>query len=221
MNKIRGVLYFIICVISIFLVVVSMAIFRKANHKCRQIWAKFQKLVIGYKVEQIGEFDPDANIILINHRSMLDIIILEDIYPKNLAWVSKKEIGEIFILGKILTLPKMIAVDRKNPRSIVSLVRDIKDRVDNGRVIAMFPEGTRGRGEKLLKFQDGAKVAIQKLNLKVQPIVLKDTLKLLDAKNISLNSGVVKVACLDVIDTTSPTWYEDLRKDMQEVYDKL
>ena len=162
--------------------------------------------------------------ILLNHKSMLDIMILEEIYPKNLAWVAKKEIGELPFFGKILKTPKMIEVDRKNSRSIVSLIKDVKDRLSSGRVIAIFPEGTRGRGEKMLKFQDGAKVLSQKLKLKIQPIVLKDTLYNFDVKEVKIRSGKIKVNCLEMIDLSKPqdeNWYKNLRVFMQKAYDEM
>lgn len=224
MAKINGVIYAIWCFLSIAVVVILFYIIPKKNYKIRKIWAKIQRFVIGYKIEKIGEFDKNADMIVINHKSMLDIIILEEIYPKNLAWVAKKEIGEMPFFGKILKTPKMIEVDRKNSRSIVHLIKEAKNRLDEGRVIAIFPEGTRGRGEKMLKFQDGAKVLSQKLKLKIQPIVLKDTLYNFDVKEVKIRSGKIKVNCLEIIDLSKPqdeNWYRNLHEIMQKTYDEM
>lgn len=224
MAKINGVIYAIWCFLSIAVVVILFYIIPKKNYKIRKIWAKIQRFVIGYKIEKIGEFDKNADMIVINHKSMLDIIILEEIYPKNLAWIAKKEIGEMPFFGKILKTPKMIEVDRKNSRSIVHLIKEAKNRLDEGRVIAIFPEGTRGRGEKMLKFQDGAKVLSQKLKLKIQPIVLKDTLYNFDVKEVKIRSGKIKVNCLEMIDLSKSqdeNWYKNLREVMQKTYDEM
>lgn len=219
-SKIRGILYAIEFVISVLAVVFFMAIFRNHMHKIRIIWAKTQLFFSGTNIELYGKFDDSANMIIMNHQSLLDIIVMESIYPKNLSWIAKKEIGQIPILGLILKLPKMIPVDRKNPREIVKLLKEVKDRVENGRVVAIFPEGTRGRGEKLLKFQTGAKVLTEKLKLKVQPVVLINTKKVLDSKNLILNKGTVKIMPLDIIDTTNENWFEQVRSQMQECLDK-
>ncbi|EPH10248.1 1-acylglycerol-3-phosphate O-acyltransferase [Campylobacter ureolyticus ACS-301-V-Sch3b] len=224
MAKINGVIYAVWCFLSIAVVVILFYIVPKKNYKIRKIWAKIQRFVIGYKIEKIGEFDEKIDMILLNHKSMLDIIILEEIYPKNLAWVAKKEIGDLPFFGKIIKTPKMIEVDRKNSRSIVSLIKDVKDRLSNDRVIAIFPEGTRGRGEKMLKFQDGAKVLSQKLKLKIQPIVLKDTLYNFDVKEVKIRSGKIKVNCLEMIDLSKPqdeNWYKNLHEVMQKTYDEM
>lgn len=221
MAKIRAFFYFIYCVITIALVVLAMKIDNKNHRKYRRIWAKFQRYFIRYKVKQIGEFDESADLIVINHRSMLDIIILEEVHPRDLAWVAKKEIGEIKILGGIISLPRMIALDRSNPRSIVSLIKDAKDRLANNRVIAIFPEGTRGRGEKMLKFQEGAKILATKLNLRIQPIVLKDTLNSFDVKNFIIKKSEISMKILPSFKPNGDHWYENLQNEMQKAYDKI
>lgn len=221
MAKIRAFFYFIYCVITIALVVLAMKIDNKNHRKYRRIWAKFQRYFIRYKVKQIGEFDESADLIVINHRSMLDIIILEEVHPRDLAWVAKKEIGEIKILGGIISLPRMIALDRSNPRSIVSLIKDAKDRLANNRVIAIFPEGTRGRGEKMLKFQEGAKILATKLNLRIQPIVLKDTLNSFDVKNFIIKKNEISMKILPSFKPNGDHWYENLQNEMQKAYDEI
>lgn len=221
MAKIRAFFYFIYCVITIALVVLAMKIDNKNHRKYRRIWAKFQRYFIRYKVKQIGEFDESADLIVINHRSMLDIIILEEVHPRDLAWVAKKEIGEIKILGGIISLPHMIALDRSNPRSIVSLIKDAKDRLANNRVIAIFPEGTRGRGEKMLKFQEGAKILATKLNLRIQPIVLKDTLNSFDVKNFIIKKSEISMKILPSFKPNGDHWYENLQNEMQKAYDEI
>ena len=221
MAKIRAFFYFIYCVITIALVVLAMKIDNKNHRKYRRIWAKFQRYFIRYKVKQIGEFDESADLIVINHRSMLDIIILEEVHPRDLAWVAKKEIGEIKILGGIISLPRMIALDRSNPRSIVSLIKDAKDRLANNRVIAILPEGTRGRGEKMLKFQEGAKILATKLNLRIQPIVLKDTLNSFDVKNFIIKKSEISMKILPSFKPNGDHWYENLQNEMQKAYDEI
>lgn len=58
--------------------------------KLRKSWARFQKNILFCKYEVIGEFDLKANMILMNHQSTLDIIALEDLYPKIYVGLPKK-----------------------------------------------------------------------------------------------------------------------------------
>ena len=47
----------------------------------------------------------------------------------------------------------MISIDRENKAGIINLLKEAKDRLDKGRPIAMFPEGTRSDGKSMLSFK--------------------------------------------------------------------
>ena len=113
----------------------------------------------------------------------------------------------------------MIAVERENKQSLIKLLSDAKDRVANGRVLAIFPEGTRSATGKLLPFKGGAKILAEKLNLKVQPIVIVGS-EILDAKNFSFKGGEIKIVCLDLVDTAKADWLDATREKMQAVLDE-
>lgn len=219
MSKIRALFFAIEFVISVVLVVFFMWLFNDKNRAIRKFWGRSQRFFGGYKLEVIGDFSDEANILLINHQSMLDIIVIEELHPKNVCWIAKAQIGKIPIIGKILSLPKMIAVERENKHSLIKLLSEAKDRVENGRVLAIFPEGTRSQTNKLLPFKGGAKILVEKLNLKVQPIVIvgSDAMKV---KEFSFKKADIKLFCLDLVDTSKENWLEATRESMQKVLDE-
>ena len=219
MSKIRALFFAIEFVISVVLVVFFMWLFNDKNRAIRKFWGRSQRFFGGYKLEVIGDFSDEANILLINHQSMLDIIVIEELHPKNVCWIAKAQIGKIPIIGKILSLPKMIAVERENKHSLIKLLSEAKDRVENGRVLAIFPEGTRSQTNKLLPFKGGAKLLVEKLNLKVQPIVIvgSDAMKV---KEFSFKKADIKLFCLDLVDTSKDNWLETTRESMQKVLDE-
>ena len=219
MSKIRALFFAIEFVISVVLVVFFMWLFNDKNRAIRKFWGRSQRFFGGYKLEVIGDFSDEANILLINHQSMLDIIVIEELHPKNVCWIAKAQIGKIPIIGKILSLPKMIAVERENKHSLIKLLSEAKDRVENGRVLAIFPEGTRSQTNKLLPFKGGAKILVEKLNLKVQPIVIvgSDAMKV---KEFSFKKADIKIFCLDLVDTSKENWLEATRENMQKVLDE-
>ncbi len=219
MSKIRALFFAIEFIISVILVVFFMWLFNDKNRAIRKFWGRSQRFFGGYKLEVIGNFSDEANILLINHQSMLDIIVIEELHPKNVCWIAKAQIGKIPIIGKILSLPKMIAVERENKHSLIKLLSEAKDRVENGRVLAIFPEGTRSQTNKLLPFKGGAKMLVEKLNLKVQPIVIvgSDAMKV---KEFSFKKADIKLFCLDLVDTSKENWLEATRENMQKVLDE-
>ena len=174
-----------------------------------------QRWLIGYKIDVIGSPDPRANMIIANHQSMLDIMALEEIHPANICWIAKKEIEDLPFFGNIIRVPKMISIDRKDPRSLPKIIKLAKERVSQGRVIAIFPEGTRSNGDKILKFKSGANIIANKLNLIVQPVLIIGSRKIIDSKSISVNSGTVKIIYMDIVNTSDENWLENTREKMQ------
>lgn len=221
-KRIKAFYFWIFFIFSVALVLFAFCFTKNQNMlwKIRKLWAKTQKYTIGYRTELVGEFNPEASMLVINHQSTLDIIALEELFPKNLAWIAKKELAEIPLFKIAMKKPKFLCIDRKNPRDLVRILKEAKQRLEEDRVLAIFPEGTRSRTEKLLKFQNGAKILADKLKLKVQPILIIDSAKILDTKNFTASGGILKIICMNLIDTNDEKWLENTRKNMQELLDK-
>ena len=174
-----------------------------------------------FTVEIEGKEDPKANMILLNHQSDMDIAILETATKKDLAWVAKKELFEIPFFGYALKLPNDIPVERENKTSLIKLVKDVKSRLDMGKTITMFPEGTRSTKGKMLPFKVGAKMVADKYKLRVQPVVIMQSSKYYNIKEYYYKPGRVKMIYLDsfVADRTDKDWLKNLREKMQKAYD--
>ena len=119
-----------------------MYMFKNHTHKVIKAWMTFQMFVLGIKLETEGTLDESCDMVLMNHQSLLDIIVIEYIHGRDLAWVAKKEISDLFFFGHIIKAPRMISVDRENKAGLIKLLSDVKNRLEIGRPIAMFPEGT-------------------------------------------------------------------------------
>jgi len=187
----------------------------------RKITSWLLRLSLFYSLDVQGEEDPEAQIFLVNHQSDLDIGIMETLTSKDLAWVAKKELFDVPFFGLALKLPQDIAVERESKTALIKLLRAAKDRLEKGRVITMFPEGTRSTTGKMLPFKAGAKVIADKYKLRVQPIVLMQTPKYYNIKKFYYKPGRIKVIYMDsfIADKESESWLSDLRIKMQGVYD--
>ena len=221
MGKIRGIILVIQFSITVAITVLLMYLFRKNTHSIIKVWMKIQIKVLGIKLETNGELDESCDMILMNHQSLLDIIIMEHIHNRDLAWVAKKEISDLFFFGHIIKAPRMISIDRENKAGLMTLFKEVKDRLDKGRPIAMFPEGTRSDGKKLLKFKAGAKMVANKYNLRVQPILLFNTRKIVNSQKLEANPGTVKVIYLEPVQASKKTtWFEETEEKMNEIFKK-
>ena len=218
LSRIRGFLVLIQFTITVAIVIFFMYTFRNHVHKVIKTWMKLQIFFLGIKLEEHGKMDESCDMVIMNHQSLLDIIIIEHIHNRHLAWVGKKEITDLFFFGHIMKAPDMITIDRENKVGLVKLLKESKDRISKGRPIAMFPEGTRTDGKKMLKFKPGASMIANKLNLKVQPLIILNTREILDSKSLKAKPGVVKVIYLDPIQAKKGTnWFEETEEKMKKI----
>ncbi len=179
--------------------------------------------LLGAKIEKVGERDPHAQMYIMNHQGIIDIITMEAIENTHFSWVAKKELFEIPWYGRLMRKGEMISVDRENKAGLVKLFKDVQKSLDEyGRAIAIFPEGTRGSGQKLLRFKPGPKFVAQKLGLRVQPVVIVGSKWVLNEHDHTAHSGTVKVIYLDPIDVKNApdNWYETVRETMQRTIDE-
>ncbi|KAJ8979052.1 hypothetical protein NQ317_010303 [Molorchus minor] len=95
-------------------------------------------------------------VVLINHQSMLDLIVLACLWPvmDNCTVISKKEIFYLQPFGLASWLWGTIFIDRVNAKDSQNAINKTGETIRSreSRVL-MFPEGTRNRNKKLLPFK--------------------------------------------------------------------
>lgn len=215
-SKLRGIYCIGVFGLSTMLAVGFIYLFKHKTLSIRRFWARSQTYFMNFSINSIGLPDPSAELLVINHQSLIDIVSLEATFPKDICWIAKKEIQDIPIFGHMIKAPEMIAIDRNDRRSMIKMLVSSKTKLENGRRIAIFPEGTRGDGTQLLTFQNGAKILAEKLNLKVQPILILGSKYVFDSKKLVSHGGTVCIVYLDAFYPKEDTWYETLFHTMQE-----
>jgi len=214
---------FVITLITGLFMIPLMYLFRKNSS---QILHKYNVLImklIGGKIETQGKRDNNADIFIINHQGVVDIIVMEASELTDIRWIAKREIFETPWFGNVVKLSNMINVDRENKAGLLKLIRDAKETRDNKphRVLAIFPEGTRAKGQKLRNFKSGAKILAEKLKLKVQPIVITNSKKLLNQHELIGKATTVYIKYLEPfrVDKSNKEWYKNLQITMQQEID--
>ena len=151
-----------------------MKLFPKYHFSLRKWAARKSIPTFISEVEIVGEIDEECELFVSNHQNMVDIPIIEHILPNiDLSWVAKKELGDIFLFGNMLTQTGAILIQREDKKSLIELLKESKNRLENGKSLVIFPEGTRNKHhKKMLPFKAGAKMVAEKYGLKVQPIIL-------------------------------------------------
>jgi 1-acyl-sn-glycerol-3-phosphate acyltransferase len=203
---------------SLLIVIVLMYFFKTKIPLIRKIWATTMVKLIGANIKEVGKLNLDANLLVINHNSMFDITLMDYIYPTDIAWVSNIKLANIPVFGYIFKFPNLILIDPKKRSALKVLISRAKEENNNNKVIGIFPEGTRGSDDNIIQFQKGAKLIAEKLNLKVQPIVLVNTRKRLDTKTFRSTAGKIKIIYLDTVMPSSKNWFKDMEQQINDTY---
>jgi 1-acyl-sn-glycerol-3-phosphate acyltransferase len=114
-------------------------------------------------------------ILVSNHVSNLDPIVLGLACPGNLNFMAKEELFSNPFFGKILRLVNCFPLKRKG--ADLGAIREAIRRVNRGGGLLIFPEGTRSVDGKLGKGQEGVGFLVDKLNVPVIPAFVKGTLE--------------------------------------------
>jgi len=134
---------------------------------------------LNIKVALHGQLPKEDRILYaINHRSLLDILVMENIFlrdHKNGTWIAKQELFEDPVYGKFFEYSGCISVDLENKRGLLNFFKTIKKvfaKVDDMNLY-IFPEGERFKGEGIHKFQSGAQKIAKANNLKIVPVYIQ------------------------------------------------
>jgi 1-acyl-sn-glycerol-3-phosphate acyltransferase len=109
-------------------------------------------------------------IIISNHVSFLDIIILSALFQT--TFVSKKEVIYYPFFGQFAWFMGVVFLKRESPRERYRLIRAIADEAP-GQKIAVFPQGTISTTDNWLNFNRGIFKAVEiNPEIVLQPVTL-------------------------------------------------
>ena len=127
----------------------TMLISREAVMVVVRLWARtslwFLAAICGTRVEFRGlqHVPKGAAIIAPKHQSFLETFALITVLPK-FTYILKKELVSVPFFGWWLRATDQIAIDRARRGGILTQLRkDVRAKLDSGRQVVIFPEGTR------------------------------------------------------------------------------
>jgi 1-acyl-sn-glycerol-3-phosphate acyltransferase len=114
-----------------------------------QHWSRELLRRVGVQVEHAGEL-PAAGLIVMNHISWLDIIVLNALAPSR--FVSKAEVARWPLVGYLCTKSGTLYIERGRKTAARRTNQLIAAALANGERVAVFPEGTTTPGDRVLPF---------------------------------------------------------------------
>jgi 1-acyl-sn-glycerol-3-phosphate acyltransferase len=145
-----------------------------------RVWMNFWLFLVGCPVKVSGKqhFNPGQNyVVVFNHNAFLDVPLSAPFVPGGNKTIAKDSFAKVPIFSWFYKRGG-IMVNRKDERSRYKSYEAMKDILQKGIHMCLYPEGTRNRTDKPLKeFYDGAfKLAID-AQKEIIPCILVGTKK--------------------------------------------
>ena len=105
-----------------------------------------------------------------SHSSHIDPLLLGIFLPRRAFYVARSSLGKIPMVGLWMRAVGVIFIDRKAPGR-EAMGRAI-EKLKEGEIVAMFPEGTRSRDGRTGEFQRGLLLLLKKSQASVVPVGL-------------------------------------------------
>lgn len=191
-------------------------------------WGRFILFFMGFwtNIKKDQQFEPGKSYMLVaNHTSMTDIMLMLAICPNPFVFVGKKELAKIPIFG-FFYKRSCILVDRNSSKSRFEVFQRAQKRLSQSLSICIFPEGGVPDDESLLldEFKDGAfRLAIDH-QIPIVPMAFADNKKRFSFTFFSGSPGRMRAKVLPFIPTKGLT-QEDKKalkdKTWEVIYEQL
>lgn len=165
----------------------------------RTLRTMFFMSAMPYRFEHFDRLPSGACVVIANHRSYLDGLVLIAALPPHFRPVIKSEIADIPIVATVLRRVGAGFVAREPPQAAGRDTLDLIEALRCGESLAVFPEGSFSPDAGLLPFRSGAFLMASKAGVPVVPALMAGTSAMLPEQNILPRPAVVSLCLLDPI----------------------
>ncbi len=182
------------------------------------IWAKGCVFLspVWVRVDGRKHINPSqAYLVVSNHQSQYDILLLYGWIGLPLKWIMKKEVRKIPAIGIANEKIGNIFIDRSKPELAQQTINAAISNLDEGVGLMFFPEGTRSDDGKLLNFKKGAfRIAIEQ-QIPILPVTVTGTRNILPNHSLLMFPGKMNLRLHEPISVKNMT-LEDLPELMNK-----
>ncbi|MBZ4645773.1 MAG: 1-acyl-sn-glycerol-3-phosphate acyltransferase [Petroclostridium sp.] len=130
-----------------------------------------------------------ACIICFNHKSTLDPPVIGVFIPRQLVFMAKEELFKVPVLGFIIKA--LGAFPIKRGAGDVSAIKNALSILKEGKVLAMYPEGTRSKSGDLNQAKPGVALIATRAKVPVVPVGVTGEYKLFHKLLINIGNPIV------------------------------
>jgi 1-acyl-sn-glycerol-3-phosphate acyltransferase len=136
-----------------------------------EVWARGMLAIIGIEVRVKGHPAKGPVLMAANHISWLDILVIHG--ACHCRFVAKSEIRSWPLVGTLTTGGGSLYIERGSRNDAMRVVHQMAEALQQGDVLAVFPEGGTGDGITLLPFHANLLQAAISADAPIQPVALQ------------------------------------------------
>lgn len=145
-------------------------------------------------------------VVVANHASYLDGVLLQAYLPPHFSYVIKREVRDLPVMGFLLKRIGSKFVDRFDASASARDARHLLKAARGGESLAFFPEGTFIAEPGLGRFRPGAFAAATRAGIPLVPVVISGSRHMLPAETVLPRYGRLRIDILDPIHESEPAW---------------
>ncbi|NXK46795.1 PLCA acyltransferase, partial [Chauna torquata] len=211
--------------VSILVIIVSLPHGRNCeNMKFLRMSFLPLKHIFGIKIVVKGKENLRTKkpfILVLNHQTSLDIMVMTEIVPSRCVAIAKKEILYTGTFGLACWLSGIIFIDRKKREESIATLTELAHSMHKENFcILIFPEGTRNHGGSMLPFKRGAFQLAVKAQVPIIPVVISSYTNFYSQKEKRFTPGKSTIQILPEVETLG-LGPEDVPKLTEQVRDSM
>ncbi|HEY0857093.1 MAG TPA: lysophospholipid acyltransferase family protein [Albitalea sp.] len=134
-------------------------------------WSSRMLRMLGIALTSGGTPRGGATLVVANHVSWLDILAINAVQPAR--FVSKADVRGWPLIGWLVACGGTLFIERERKRDALRVVHQVAQALQQGHVVAVFPEGTTSEGHGLLPFHANLLQAAISTGTPIQPVALR------------------------------------------------
>lgn len=159
-------------------VVTAALVYPLANSQQREhlvrSWSRQLLAILHIRPKVHGALTPmpaQGVLLVANHISWADIFLINSAHP--VQFISKAEVRDWPVVGWLSVVIGTFFIERSRKRDTHRMNHAIQDALKNGKLIAVFPEGTTSDGNKLRHFHTSLLQAAVASGSLIQPVAIR------------------------------------------------
>jgi 1-acyl-sn-glycerol-3-phosphate acyltransferase len=193
-----------------------LALRRPGSHADRATkrWSRVALAVCGLRPNVVGLdhlHGLDSGILVANHASYIDPIILMAALPMEFRFVAKRALGNYPLIGTVIRKAEHLTIEKGGLSDRLAGADEVERRLREGERLMIFPEGTFGRAPVLLPFRLGAFRAAVETGRPIVPVAIAGARHVLPDGTWLFRHGPITVTIGAPLEPRDRGWPEMVR----------